>query len=1204
MTVAAPGAICAEPHRWATLLGMSLGRPLRFAALVAFGTGLFVSAAQAEAPVVVVFEIEDERARSQRLSDEKTEALTDFLRSQLAAGGRFQVMPPGEVQQALRARKAESYKACYDEACQIEVGKELAAEKSLATKIARIGTSCLITSTLYDLARATTETSAPHRGACKDDDLLEGLERIASLLRGGGPAQTQGFARARVELGDLTPITEFKVDAGGVSFAGLDVNYFKLVQAAKRLEKDKGKAGATAEAWQKVAEYKGKNPLAAQARERATYWKKAEALRVRYTADKTKLDELLGLDNDVLGPAPKQAAQSEFQAAYAPYVQLLDRLGLTFPWARLSNGAFCPSAATIKREKKSAVEVRDKKRETIVTDIERCVRAGKTEGLELRTRSDGVRYEMTYRAGALDGRWLRYQDGQKLEEASYKDAKLHGIFKAWRSDGTLRTVCDRYIQGKLEGACKGLYPSGKTKRNSPYKAGKKQGLQEQWYDSGQLRRACPFVNGAVHGVCKSWREDGSLHEVSDFVAGKTEGQQVYYDKDGVRTSAYTTKAGQRQGPRTVWFKSGEIQAIYHYKAGKRDGPYERRARDGTKSESGLYRAGLREGPITTWHANGKKAGETMYRADKPDGAKITWRATGPKSMQAAYQEGKAEGVWRWWYSRGALTREIHYKAGQRDGLATVWRDNGKLREKGGYKVGKREGRWVWWGPLGNQTREAFYRDGLNDGFMRRWYDNGQIASERRYEAGKLEGVSKFWDPQGKVLGEVTFTNGTGEDRSWHSNGVLSLQGRRVEMNNEGTWRYYYRGGRPRLEEIYVDGKLQRSQSWYPNGQKQSTSEYKDGQLHGEQVHYGPGGKLVARARFQAGSGQVTRLNRWGVVVEQGLYEEGKRSGPWKFFDELGEPTSLVTYKANQREGESREYGPGGRTLSVKTYRRNTRHGPEIQYGAAGDKVLQGDYVDGLPDGSWLHYGPDGKLLDEQAFVAGSGLHRRYAQGIKVEESRIRRGGPDGVKMRWHPNGRPFSQEAYVLGQAHGPSRGFFSDGAKMWVGQSEHGRPVGVWTHWDRDGKELGRTDYEAEDRVEFDRAEDGSLLRESGRRAGVWHGPHRRRDKETGHLVVDDRFEDEHRLQTTRYEAETGSLAWKGFYDNNGNSIGQWEAFDGEGRATCRVDYATPCPTVARLDPAGEAISGFEAQPSAARATAIKRCRGWALDALAYCPK
>ncbi|CAN0588183.1 unnamed protein product, partial [Laminaria digitata] len=135
-------------------------------------------------PAVAVFAIDDTREKG-RLSQKQRDNLTDYLSSQLGAGGVFKIIPKAELQAALRSAKAETYRQCYDESCQIEIGKEVAAEKSVATKIVRFGTTCIITSVLYDLRRGSSDTSGHFKGKCDSDTLLSGLEAVASQLRSG-----------------------------------------------------------------------------------------------------------------------------------------------------------------------------------------------------------------------------------------------------------------------------------------------------------------------------------------------------------------------------------------------------------------------------------------------------------------------------------------------------------------------------------------------------------------------------------------------------------------------------------------------------------------------------------------------------------------------------------------------------------------------------------------------------------------------------------------------------------------------------------------------------------------------------------------------------------------------------------------------------------------------------------------------------------
>ena len=142
---------------------------------------------EASKPVVAVFEIKNEA----KLSRNEVRQLTDLVATQLTASGLYQVVPNSELKNALRQKKAESYKSCYDEACQIEIGKEIAAEKTLATKVSKLGKTCIITMQLYDLRRSASEKAASKTGKCGVDNILELLQAaMKSLTDNGNTALT------------------------------------------------------------------------------------------------------------------------------------------------------------------------------------------------------------------------------------------------------------------------------------------------------------------------------------------------------------------------------------------------------------------------------------------------------------------------------------------------------------------------------------------------------------------------------------------------------------------------------------------------------------------------------------------------------------------------------------------------------------------------------------------------------------------------------------------------------------------------------------------------------------------------------------------------------------------------------------------------------------------------------------------------------
>lgn len=174
---------------------------------VALTATLAAPAAWAEdAAVVAVFDIQD---KTGRFSAAQMEQLTTYFSTQLGEGQRFKVVPRAQIKQALTAQKKESYASCFDEQCQIEIGKELAAQKSLQTEIIAVGTQCAIAATLYDLTQAASERSATSKSVCDPDAIVVALEQVARDLRGDrSAAPTVAEPRPPAATAPLTPAVE------------------------------------------------------------------------------------------------------------------------------------------------------------------------------------------------------------------------------------------------------------------------------------------------------------------------------------------------------------------------------------------------------------------------------------------------------------------------------------------------------------------------------------------------------------------------------------------------------------------------------------------------------------------------------------------------------------------------------------------------------------------------------------------------------------------------------------------------------------------------------------------------------------------------------------------------------------------------------------------------------------------------------------
>jgi hypothetical protein len=155
----------------------------RIAAILAFLLVGSTVRAEDPPPVVAVFEIEN---RGSPLSGDELVALTDYLGTKLGEQGNYQIIPRQEIRKRLVEQKKASYKACYDQSCQIEVGREMAAQFTVSASISKVGNTCIITSAMYDLRKAATHKTGTAKGPCTADDLLTAVEQIAQKLEGSG----------------------------------------------------------------------------------------------------------------------------------------------------------------------------------------------------------------------------------------------------------------------------------------------------------------------------------------------------------------------------------------------------------------------------------------------------------------------------------------------------------------------------------------------------------------------------------------------------------------------------------------------------------------------------------------------------------------------------------------------------------------------------------------------------------------------------------------------------------------------------------------------------------------------------------------------------------------------------------------------------------------------------------------------------------
>jgi Gamma interferon inducible lysosomal thiol reductase (GILT) len=150
---------------------------------VAIATISISSPATAKRPIVAVFNIDGAGSGLRRSLLERYSA---YLTAQVAATGAYLVTPRAKLGAALRRQKIRSYRQCHDESCQIEIGRELAAQLVLSSKVLKFGRRCVISCVLTDLRTQVHTFSVTVKGRCTKEGLMESIDKAVVKLASGG----------------------------------------------------------------------------------------------------------------------------------------------------------------------------------------------------------------------------------------------------------------------------------------------------------------------------------------------------------------------------------------------------------------------------------------------------------------------------------------------------------------------------------------------------------------------------------------------------------------------------------------------------------------------------------------------------------------------------------------------------------------------------------------------------------------------------------------------------------------------------------------------------------------------------------------------------------------------------------------------------------------------------------------------------------
>ena len=190
-------------------------------------------------PVVAVMDV---LTQGLKISDGTRGMLTRYMGIKIAMGGVFEVAPYEEMHKVISDLKLKSAADCYDQACRIRLGQEMAASKNVNTTIWKLDSQCSVIVELLDLRKATAEHAVEVAGLkCGDADLKAGVEKAAERLsreygQGRGTSGTYDLKVQVQEKPAAAPGTMTFVDVDGAAYIGLT----KVRKPADKLELSPG----------------------------------------------------------------------------------------------------------------------------------------------------------------------------------------------------------------------------------------------------------------------------------------------------------------------------------------------------------------------------------------------------------------------------------------------------------------------------------------------------------------------------------------------------------------------------------------------------------------------------------------------------------------------------------------------------------------------------------------------------------------------------------------------------------------------------------------------------------------------------------------------------------------------------------------------------------------------------------------------------
>jgi antitoxin component YwqK of YwqJK toxin-antitoxin module len=333
-----------------------------------------------------------------------------------------------------------------------------------------------------------------------------------------------------------------------------------------------------------------------------------------------------------------------------------------------------------------------------------------------------------------------------------------------------------------------------------------------------------------------------------------------------------------------------------------------------------------------------------------------------------------------------------------------YKKESELGKDGFYNMPVQEGPYVEYGGSGGKviTVRGAYHHNYKTGVWTTRYASGAMKSEGGYVAYNWEhGVWKQWYENGQLLSEIEYcrSNYCGVFREWYANGSVKTQRIYRDYKRNGTGVDYWENGNLQKRDMFENGMLRRSESWYASGQQQALAQFNaQGQPDGEQKTWYESGAVKS---------EVTYLNGMHSTGEKEYYPSGM--------------LMHATDYTHDMPSAQRWYYPDGKLRADEACNNYARNGRSAYYFPSGLLKQETNYVNGSKEGKEVNYHENGNVASELSYM------RNELRGL----------------CRWyHSNGKLWREASYEYSLRHGSFKEYAATGRLQYEQMYDHGKPL------------------------------------------------------------------------------------------------------------------------------------------------------------------